>query len=133
MKSASCILTTNDKTFLRSMCRSRHLSAAVASLLQIKLRSAITVSTDELPSNVATIDSRVSYNFNFRPAGTKIISRNENRYPSGYALPVNTIRGLALVGMAEGQSIEVQNASGGTDVIQLKAVEYQPQLARHWH
>ena len=124
-----CILTNNNKNLLETIRKKGRLSLAVEVLIERKLRSAVVVDPSEIPSNVATVESRVAYTFNHRPAGTRILARDADRYPPGYSLPVTSLRGLALLGLAEGQSLEFATLQGNYDLVRLVGVWYQPELA----
>ncbi|UDL90441.1 hypothetical protein LGH82_03490 [Mesorhizobium sp. PAMC28654] len=45
-------------------------------------------------------------------------------------MPITNPRGLALLGLAEGQSITIPAADGGLETLTLHEVVYQPEAAR---
>ncbi|MCJ8240665.1 hypothetical protein [Peteryoungia algae] len=45
-------------------------------------------------------------------------------------MPITTLRGLALLGLREGQEMSLINSNGVEEKILLEKVEYQPEAAR---
>lgn len=74
--------------------------------------------------------SRVTFSVNGRDADTRIISHDRMTSPIGMFLPVTTLRGLALLGMAEGEQFKLTNSDGIEERILLEKVNYQPEAAR---
>ena len=124
------ILTTKDLTLLevmRDRCPDGHPLAAI---LDRKLRGARVVLRDDVPANVATLNSRVRFRVDGRDPETRILAYERLTSPIGLFLPVTTARGLALMGLCAGQSFVVPGGDGTEEEILLEAVEYQPEAAK---
>ena len=85
---------------------------------------------DDIPPTVVTLSSRVAYRVNDGPAETRIVAHDEMRGLVGMLLPITNPRGLALLGLAEGQSMTIPNADGKLDTLTVQEVLYQPEAAR---
>ncbi len=131
MSKETCILTTKDFTIVEVM-RDRCLGQddPLAPILARKIQSAIVMFRDDVPDNVATMSSRVTFSVNGRDPDTRIISHDRMASPIGMFLPVTTLRGLALLGLAEGDHFMFTNSDGSDERILLEKVHYQPEAAR---
>jgi regulator of nucleoside diphosphate kinase len=131
MSKETCILTTKDFTIIEVM-RDRCLGKddPLAPILKRKLESAIVMFRDDVPDDVATMSSRVTFSVNGRDPDTRIISHDRMTSPVGMFLPVTTLRGLALLGLAEGEHFIFTNSDGTEERILLEKVHYQPEAAR---
>lgn len=127
----TCILTTKDYTILEVMLdRSLDPSNAIAALLRRKLESASVVFRDDVPSEVATLSSRISFSVDGSEPDSRILSHDRMSSPGGLFLPITTLRGLALLGLKEGQAIDCADDEGEERHILLERVLYQPEAAR---
>lgn len=131
MSRETCILTTKDFTIVevmrdRCLCRDDPL----APILKRKIESAIVVFRDDVPGDVATMSSRVTFSVNGRDPDTRIISHDRMASPIGMFLPLTTLRGLALLGLSEGEHFILANGDGIEERILLEKVHYQPESAR---
>ncbi|MER2535977.1 MAG: nucleoside-diphosphate kinase [Rhizobiaceae bacterium] len=127
----ACILTTKDFTILEVMLdRSSDPAEAMTLLLRRKLDAATVVFREDVPPQVATLSSRVSFAVDGGEADSRILSHDRMTSPVGLYLPITTLRGLALLGLAEGQAIRVANRDGVAERIRLDQVLYQPESAR---
>ena len=131
MSKETCILTTKDFTIVEVM-RDRCLGQddPLAPILKRKIESAIVMFRDDVPDDVATMSSRVTFSVNGRDPDTRIISHDRMTSPVGMFLPVTTLRGLALLGLAEGEQFVFTNSDGVEERILLEKVHYQPESAR---
>ncbi|HET7411395.1 MAG TPA: nucleoside-diphosphate kinase [Pararhizobium sp.] len=130
MSEESFILTNKDFTFLEAMLtRCSALGDPMLPLLRCKLENARVVPSDDVPPDVATMSSRVSFSINGRAADTRIISHDRMTSPIGLFLPVTTARGMALLGLAEGQAFRLSHHNGTSEQIVLERVLYQPEAA----
>lgn len=131
MSDENCILTTKDLTVLEVMLeRSQGFDERLVLLLRRKINSATIMFGDDVPANVATMSSRVIFSVNGRGPDTRVISRDRMAAPVGMFLPVTSIRGLALLGLSEGQECRVAGHDGEEELILLEQVLYQPEAAR---
>ncbi|MDQ6438032.1 nucleoside-diphosphate kinase [Mesorhizobium sp. LHD-90] len=130
MPTATCILTTKDFTILEIM-RDRSLGSddPLAPILKTKLETATVVFRDDVPVNVATLSSRVTFSLDGRDPDTRILSHDRVNSP-GLFLPITTSRGLALLGLAEGEDMAFTSHEGRQERIVLEKVQYQPEAAR---
>lgn len=128
---ARCVLTTKDFTILEVMLdRMPAGDDIVRTMLRKKLSDAVVMLRDDIPADIATLSSRVAYRVGNRPAETRIIAHGELRGLVGLTIPITTARGLALLGMSEGQSVPVQRPDGRVEAVTLERVIYQPEAAR---
>ena len=131
MSQDTCILTTKDFTILEVMldrCHGR--DDPMAHLLKRKLDGALVVFRDDVPGAVATLSSRVVFSVDGKEPDTRIVSHDRMSSPIGLFLPITTHRGLALLGLTEGQSIRVPGQDGRDETILLEKVLYQPEESR---
>ena len=131
MSKETCILTTKDFTIVEVM-RDRCLGQddPLAPILKSKIESAIVMFRDDVPDDVATMSSRVTFSVNGRDPDTRVISHDGMTPMIGLFLPVTTLRGLALLGLAEGEHFILVNSDGVEERILLEKVNYQPESAR---
>lgn len=131
MPNENFILTTKDFTILETMCDhplGRH--DLLVSLIQRKIGRAVVVFREDLPGGIASINSRVTFRVNGGESDTRVLSTGQVTAPVGMFLPITTLRGLALLGLVEGQDIVLTNANGVDEQILLEKVEYQPEASR---
>ena len=125
-----CILTTKDFTILEVMLdRSLGRDDPLVPILRRKLDAATVVLRDDVPPAVATLSSRVSFSVGGAPADTRILSADRMNSP-GVFLPITTARGLALLGLSEGQQFLLRGRGGAEEEVLLESVLYQPEAAR---
>lgn len=131
MSKEICILTTKDFTILEVM-RDRCLGRddPLAPILKRKIESALVVFREDVPVNVATLSSRVTFSIDGRDPDTRVISHDRMGSSVGMFLPITTERGLALLGLAEGQQFVLTNSDGVEEAILLEKVHYQPEAVR---
>lgn len=127
----TCILTTKDFTLLEVMRdRRRGHEDPLVPILKRKLETATVVFREDVPETVATLSSRVTYSVDGRTPDTRVISHDHLSMPMGMFLPITTRRGLALLGLSEGEEFLLTDASGRQERIQLQKVHFQPEAAR---
>lgn len=125
-----CRLTPKNHAILTALlerCREPHGDFAV--LLRRKLVGARLWHADEIPADVVTADSRVIFRAGGGPLQTRIVARSPVAGPVGLLLPVTSLRGLALLGLAEGESICIGEGEGSVRLT-VEAVAYQPETAQ---
>ena len=127
----ACILTTKDYTILEVMLdRSLGRDDPMAGILRRKLEGARVVLSDDVPIAVATLSSRVMFSVGGRQPETRVLSHDRMSSPVGLFLPITTARGLALLGLSEGQRFRLRGSDGAEEEILLEKVLYQPEAAR---
>jgi len=127
----ACMLTTKDYTILEVMyerCLGR--DDPLRPILEAKLSGARVVFRDDVPPTIVTLSSRVAYRIDGGSAETRIIAHGDVNGPVGGILPITLPRGLALLGLAEGQSFTIARNEGNRENIRVEQVVYQPEAAR---
>ncbi|MBX3532401.1 MAG: nucleoside-diphosphate kinase [Rhizobiaceae bacterium] len=130
MNPDTSILTTKDFTILEVMHDRCPAGDPLAQMLKRKLDGATVVFRDDVPEDVATLSSRVRFSVNGGAPDTRIISHDTMTSAVGLFLPITVARGLALLGLSEGQSFSYLDVDGETQVVRLEAVLHQPEAAR---
>lgn len=128
---ASCILTTKDISILETMLeRNPEKGSALACLMRAKITAAKIVFRDDVPETVVTLNSRVSYRIDGGEPDTRIVAQAHMNSAVGCFLPVTTMRGLALLGMMQGETMRIPGREGAMEDIELVAVLHQPEAAQ---
>ena len=93
MSTETCILTTKDFTILEVM-RDRCLGRddPLAPILKRKIESALVVFREDVPANVATLSSRVTFRVDGREPDTRVLSHDRMSRSVGLFLPITTPR-----------------------------------------
>lgn len=131
MSEQSCILTTKDHTILEVMFeRCLGQDDPMAALLKEKLDTVRVVFGDDISATVATLNSRITFSVDGREPDTRVISHERMQSPVGLFLPLTSLRGLALIGLSEGQLFRFAGQDGVHETIVLESVLYQPEAAR---
>jgi regulator of nucleoside diphosphate kinase len=129
--SEACCLTERDFAILEAMlARRAALGDPLAPLIERKLADAIVVPDEGIGAGVATLNSRVAFRVDALPAEERTLVRHEGRGTVGRGLPIDTRRGLAILGMAEGGTVLVAKRGGGHETLRLEKILYQPEAAR---
>lgn len=130
MTSHSCHLTAKDSTYLQSLLTSKDQGEAYLHLLRRKLADATVVLDHAIDPRVATLDSRVEFSVGGGFTEQRVLTRGEPPATDGLALPITTLRGLALLGLRENEVFPLRKANGIIEPIRLIRVAYQPEAAR---
>ena len=130
MTAETFILTTKDFTILEVMRDRRDGSDPLTPLLKRKIESAVVVFREDVPTNVATLSSRVTFSVDGRDPDTRVLSHDSMTSPVGLFLPITTTRGLALLGLGEGQDFVYTDANGEEVRVLLEQVHHQPEAAK---
>lgn len=127
----ACRLTIKDYTILEVMLEQpAGRDDTIKAILRRKVSSATVMFRDDIPSNVVTLSSRVAYRVDGGPAETRIVAYGEMRGLIGMLLPITSPRGLALLGLGEGQSMSIPTRDGSIETLTVEKVVYQPEVAR---
>lgn len=128
----NCILPAKDFTILEAL-HERCLGKAdpLVPILKRKLEGAIVMFREDIPANIATLSSKVSFCVNGKDRDTRILSNRPMTQPSGDFLSITTVQGLALLGLAEGQEFVLTEGDGVEIRVVLERVHYQPKAAQH--
>jgi regulator of nucleoside diphosphate kinase len=109
--------------------RSRDRRDPILPMIRQKLAGAKVFFRDEIDARVVTLNSRVVFRVNGGPPKTRVVAQQDERLFPGAILPITSLRGMALLGLQEGQSIAVQQPDGLQETIRVEHVEYQPEAA----
>lgn len=131
---SACHLTTKDATILEGLLTTlesrQQASSPIARLLRHKLAHAQISFREDVAPCVATINSRVEFRVDNGPVQASMLTLGgENALP-GVTLSVSTLRGMALLGLTEGQSIAIDRLDGGAELLRLERIIHQPEFAR---
>ena len=128
-----CQLTTKDYTILEIMREQPFgLDELMRSILDRKLSNAIVALRDDIPADVVTVGSRVTYRIDDGRAETRIVAGDDFHGLSGLlpVAPISHPRGLAMLGLAEGDSATLHPHDGPAETIAVLEVVHQPEAAR---
>lgn len=131
MSNDNFILTTKDFTILEALCDNPHGHYdQLVPLIRHKIAKAIVVFRDDLPDEIASINSRVRFRANGGESDTRVLATGQATGPVGMFLPITTLRGLAPLGLREGQEMSYLNTNSVSEKMLLEKVEYQPEASR---
>ena len=123
-----CQLTTKDLSVIEVMLDRRNdRDGPLAALIQRKLDAAIVVFRDDIPPKVVTLNSRVAYRVDHGILKEHLIVQSAGADFPDFALSIHTLRGLGLLGLAEGQSITIDAYDGGEETLLVESVIFQPE------
>lgn len=120
------ILTTKDLCILETILdrvASPPARTPFAAMLRDKLSRAAIVLRDDVPPDVATMNSRVTYRLRDEQPRSVLLVQGEGRDLPSFALSIHSAPGLALLGLREGGSTALPDGSR----MKLLTVSYQPE------
>jgi regulator of nucleoside diphosphate kinase len=126
----ACVLTTKDYSILEMMLERQPADTALAMLLRHKIDTAQIVFGQDINPAIVTLGSRTTYRVDDQPAQTRVVTHDHMRGLVGLLLPITNLRGLALLGLAEGESITIISNDDNEEMITVQAVVYQPEASR---
>lgn len=121
-----CYLSMKDFTILEALLEQEVHDQAFFRLLREKLGNTTIVFHDEIDRPVATIGSRVDFVIDGRIYDSRILVAENGPRSSRLTLPITTMRGLALLGLAAGDTIIVEWSERESESLQVSNV--YPQL-----
>ena len=125
-----CQLTTKDCVVLEAILERSHDSGdPTLPLVRQKLAQAKVFFSNEIDPRVVTLNSRVVFCVNDGPPKTRVVAQRDEGLLPGVILPLTSLRGIALLGMQEGQLIALRQPCGLIETILVEHVEYQPEAA----
>ena len=130
MTSSQCHLTAKDSAYLQSLLTSNDHDEDFLALLHRKLENATVLLDHAIDRRIATIDSRVAFSVGGGFTEERVLTRDEKGTNPGNALPVTTPRGLALLGLREGDVFPMRKPNGIIEPIKLIEVVHQPEAAK---
>jgi len=124
-------LTSKDFTILEAM-RDRCLSptSAYGRLLARKIDTACVVLTEDIAPDRVTLNTRLRYSVDGGPEIACLLVQGDVHGIVGLTLPLETMRGLALLGLRPGEQIEIAGDAGLSETLAVIQVDYQPEAAR---
>jgi len=126
-----CCVTTKDFTILENMIkRTPPYDEGLLRLLRRKLATATIVLPEDIAPRVATLNSRIEYRIDGGRTERCVLVHGEDNASRGLTLPISTLRGLALLGLAAGDSVSIERPDGRIETVLLENVAYQPEDAR---
>lgn len=130
MTTSQSHLTAKDSAYLQTLLASKGQDEDFLALLRQKLDNANLLLDHTVDRRVATIDSRVEFTVGGGFTEERILTRDEKGTNPGNALPITTMRGLALLGLKEGDVFPLRKSNGIIEPIKLIKVVYQPESAK---
>ncbi|MGE5765947.1 MAG: hypothetical protein ACM35H_02105 [Bacteroidota bacterium] len=127
--SPRCHLTPKDFAFLEEMLEkdAANRDESFLRLLRRKLAAAIVLFPDDIGETVAASDSWVEFTVNEGTPKACVLVRDARSATAhernARPLPISARWGLALLGLAAGETIEVEQASGAVARLQLLQVK----------
>lgn len=107
----TCRLKAKDHAILETMLASSgHARNPFVELLRAKLSRAVVSLRTDIPADVVTIGSRVRYRTDAGGAQCRVLKQDDMGALVGAALPVTSLCGLALLGLAEGGRSSIEPA-----------------------
>lgn len=124
---AFALLTAYDAAVLRILLRDPAITEKEKAIIVGKLETALIVDGGRMPADVATINSRVTYQIgNGVPFTAFIINIRKPFRSFQGVIPLRGI-GLSLLGMREGSRSQIEVPGDAAAELVLKNVLYQPQ------
>lgn len=131
LNTPQCRVTAKDFTILGNMIRrTPPYDDRLLRLLRRKLSMASVFLPEDIAPDVATINSRVEYRVDDGRTEACVLVHDEGNASLGLALPISTLRGLALLGLSAGDSVPIESQDGRIETVCLETVAYQPESAR---
>lgn len=122
------LLTERDHAILYGLARQAGLHASVYYQgLHNKLRRAVIIPLDQVEPDLATFGSFVRYSVNGgRPMEHKLMLHARQGHEH-HTLSIKTLRGLAMIGMREGQIFACEQPGDGQEVMEIEMIMFQPE------
>jgi regulator of nucleoside diphosphate kinase len=121
-------LTTKDHAVLQAILeRHRGPRGPYVQLLERKVRDSSIYFREDIPPGVVTLDTRLTYFVDGTRTGPHLIVQSTGADLAPFALSIHTIRGLALLGMAEQSTITLDLGEGVQEVLRVEDVVFQPE------
>ncbi|MBU4527292.1 MAG: nucleoside-diphosphate kinase [Hoeflea sp.] len=131
-KNQTCTLTSKDFAILETMYdRRQTLADPVRQILKHKLDIAVVVFCEDIDASLVTLNTRLRYRISDTPSQSAIITQRPMEGMVGQCLSLQTVRGLACLGLSEAASISLpRQDSAVPDRLVIEAILFQPEAAR---
>ncbi|MFB9949262.1 transcription elongation factor GreAB [Rhizobium puerariae] len=121
-------LTAKDHSLLQTILeRHQGTYGPYLKLLERKVRDSAIYLRDDIPPNVVTVNTRFVYVADGVRTGSHLIVEGEAADLPSFALSVHTLEGLALLGLAEKSSIDIEIGPGVHQTLQIEYIVSQPE------
>ncbi len=121
-------LTTKDHAILQTMLeRYKGSRGPYLQLLERKVRDSTIFFSDDIPPEVVTLNTRLTCLIDGVRTDPFIIVHGEDGNLPPFALAIHTLRGLALLGLAEGDAITVEPGSDTSETLTVENILSQPE------
>lgn len=122
------LLTERDHAILFGLARQAGLHTDTYYRdLHEKLRRAVVIPLDQVEPDLATFGSFVRYRVNGgRPMEHKLML-GSGQVQQQHTLSIKTLRGLALIGMSEGQIFSTLRPGDVQEVLEIEMIMFQPE------
>lgn len=121
-------LTTKDHAILQNLLeRYRGPRNPYLNLLERKVRDSAIYFRDDIPPGVVTLNTRFTCFVDGVRSGPHIVVPGEIPGLPPFALSIHTLRGLALLGMAERSAVTIDVGAGHHETLAVEDVLFQPE------
>lgn len=120
-------LSTGNVDVLLSILERGEGSMAYRALLRRRLEDALIHFPEEVPADVVTLNSRFLYRIDDQDPIAAVMVQSPPEDLADFALSVHTLRGLALLGVAEGSSVTAQYPDGKHETLLVERLLHQPE------
>lgn len=122
------LLTTKDHAILQALHeQQRGPHGPFQQLLGRKLRSSAIAFSGDIPPGVVTLGSRITYRVDGRLLGPHVLVQSEAAGLPDFAVSIHTLRGLALLGLAERGALTLDLGNGAVEELRVEDVLSQPE------
>ena len=127
----SVTLTTEDFALLEALCEqpAEPFPGAIQ-IIRRKLAAASVFFPADIDSDVVTLNSRGRFSANNGLAEERVLVGGDIEERFDRTLPLNSPRGLALIGSTVGQTVTAERRDGWVERLHIVAVPYQPESNR---
>lgn len=123
-------ITPRDLNILEDMLDHSHRDDhRLANAIRRKLRLAQIIFADDLPASIVTLGSRIAFQVDERPIEERTLVTAEQYVPGQAHQSIASLRGIAMLGLAEGNYVEVE-LEDRTETLAVIQVLYQPEAER---
>lgn len=125
-------LTVKDHLLIEAYLE-RHTDRdpVVVAIARAKLSNARVVFTQDVPADVATLNSRVRYRLDGGPVQMRQPVHWGQPPVQGLTIPISAPLGMALLGLRPGQTLPLPRRDGSFEILAVTEITYQPEAARH--
>ena len=125
------VMTDRDWRRLKRLVKcAASLYHPVSDLLEREVARAVVYQVEDIPSNIVTMNSRVTFHTgNAENVQSRFLVFPERYTPNGYCVSVTSPLGAALIGLRSGSSLHYRSQDGESRCVVVQDVAYQPEAA----